>query len=92
MYSVHPDLSMFAYQRKLQVITGVTLELKLSNDTSFPIGLPANAYPLLDRVEVLAEGGNQVIARYESSALLFPFRHIDALSYERYALGFECKM
>ena len=75
----------------LQVITGVTLELKLSNDTAFPIVLPSNAYTLLDRVEVLAEGGNQVIARYESSALMFPFRHIDSLSYERYALGFESK-
>ena len=73
----------------LQVITGVTLELKLSNDTPHTIAMPPNAYTMLDRVEVLAEGGNQVIARYESSALMFPFRHIDALSYERYAHGFE---
>ena len=73
----------------LQVITGVALELKLSNDTAHPIRLPQNAYTLLDRVEILAEGGNQVVARFESSALMFPFRHVDALSYERYALGFE---
>jgi hypothetical protein len=73
----------------LQVITGVTLELKLSNDTPHSIVLPANGFTLLDRVEILAEGGNQVIARFESSALMFPFRHVNSLSYERYALGFE---
>ena len=73
----------------LQVITGVTLELKLSNDTELPITLPANSFTLLDRVEILAEGGNQVIARFESSALMFPFRFVDALSYERFARGFE---
>ena len=44
----------------LQVITGVTLELKISNDTSFPITMPANAYTLFDRVEILAEGHRQI--------------------------------
>jgi hypothetical protein len=46
------------------------------------IGMPAAIPYLFDRVEVLCEGGNVQLARYEPFQLWAPFRHVDGNTWD----------
>ena len=64
----------------LQVVKQWTIALELENKS----GGEASMCPipwLFDRVEVLAEGGNCQLARWEPFQLWAPFRHVDGTSW-----------
>jgi hypothetical protein len=58
-----------------------TIALELENKAAGPANIPAIPY-LFDRVEVLAEGGNVQIARYEPMHLYAPFRHVEGPAFD----------
>ena len=62
----------------LQVVKNFTIALELENKSGGEASLPVIPY-LFDRVQVLAEGGNCEIARWEPAQLLWPFRHVQPL-------------
>jgi hypothetical protein len=66
----------------LQVIKQVVIALEIENKTTSAITMPAGAPFLLDRVEMLAEGGNTQIARWEPFQLWTPFRHVEGTSWD----------
>jgi hypothetical protein len=65
----------------LQVVKQFTIQLELENKSGGESGVPPIPY-LFDRVEVLAEGGNCQLARWEPSQLWWPFRHVDGTTWE----------
>jgi hypothetical protein len=65
----------------LQVVKQWTIVLELENKTAGTAYMPVIPY-LFDRVEVLAEGGNVQIARWEPMHLYAPFRHVEGTTWD----------
>jgi len=59
-----------------RAMTGITIHLQIENHDGIQVFLPAYTQFLFDRVEALADGGNNLIARWEPEQLLHPFRHV----------------
>ena len=66
----------------LGVVKQFVIALEVENKTENDIGLPAAIPYLFDRVEVLCEGGNVQLARYEPFQLWAPFRHVDGNTWD----------
>jgi hypothetical protein len=65
----------------LQVVKQWTIALEVENKTAGALHMPVIPY-LFDRVEVLAEGGNVQIARWEPMHLYAPFRHVEGTTWD----------
>jgi len=65
----------------LQVVKQWVIALEVVNNTGGLVTMPKGIPFLFDRVEVLAEGGNVQIARWEPAQLWWPFRHVDGTSF-----------
>ena len=65
----------------LQVVKQWTIALEIDNKTDKALGLPPAPY-LFDRLEIHAEAGNCLLARWEPYQLWAPFRHVDGVSWE----------
>ena len=74
----------------LGVVKQFVIALECENKTSADIGMPAAIPYLFDRVEVLCEGGNVQLARWEPFQLWAPFRHVDGNTWDlnyKYAMA-----
>lgn len=69
----------------LQVVKGMTLQLELENEggVAVTIGGGVRNVFLFDRIELVAEGGNTQIARWEPTQLVWPFRHVNGSSWDK---------
>jgi hypothetical protein len=69
----------------LQVVKGMTIALEIENNTGGTTFIPAGPLNVLlfDRVELMAEGGNTQVCRWEPGHLLWPMRHLNGTSWDK---------